>query len=74
MPHLRRTGWESQTRLYVSRLWGLGRKTSGRLQVSVVRPHRGDPRGNLSMSKVLAVRLARALPNGLVSVRNVFLA
>ncbi len=59
MSGLRRAGRESQTRLYVSRLWGLGRKTSGWLQVSVLRPHGWYPRAKLPMPKVLALRLTR---------------
>lgn len=36
MPDLRRARWATQTGLYVSGLWGLGRETSGQLQMSAV--------------------------------------
>ena len=68
MSHLRRAGRKSQTRLYVSRLWRLGRKTSGWLQVFVVRPEGRYPQAKLPMPKVLAVRLACAPQNELVKI------
>jgi hypothetical protein len=66
--HLRRAGRKSQTRLYVSRLWRLGRKASGWLQVFVVRPDGRYPQAKLPLPKVLAVRLACAPRNELVKI------
>jgi hypothetical protein len=61
LSNLRRARRKSQTRLYVSWLWSLGRQSSGRLQVFTVRPNGGYSRTELPMSKVLAVRLASSL-------------
>jgi len=52
VPKLRRAGRATQTRLYVSRLWWLGRETSRWLQMSAVRSHRWHTPAKLPMSNV----------------------